>query len=317
MALLTVSGEPGCQAEEAARLTAQRLHFELFAEPALRRLMEEQFGPEAELPDRAYPHVLAFILFQLAMKHHLVACFPDAEFVLRQYPASLRARAIAPASYRTGTLMVERGLQRPAAAELLVTLDRRQRDERRRRFGRATTPPQLLDVTLNSAQLDGEAMAEVLVAAARARALPDLGLLAPPLTTQIEFGLRLQLARYRIHPPGPVDLQRKAFVHPSEEIFASLLDFYRISWEYEPRSFPLQWDHQGNVAEAFTPDFYLPEYDLYVELTTMKQALVTRKNRKIRRLRKLYPDVSIQVFYQKDFENLIFKHGLTSRPAEA
>ena len=93
-------------------------------------------------------------------------------------------------------------------------------------------------------------------------------------------------------------------------MFANLLDFYRIQWQYEPRSFPLQWDKDGNVIEAFTPDFYLAEFDLYVELTTMKQALVTRKNRKVKLLRAIYPHVNIQVFYQKDFQDLVFKYGL-------
>jgi hypothetical protein len=114
-------------------------------------------------------------------------------------------------------------------------------------------------------------------------------------------------------PPDKVALPRKLFAHPSEEIFANLLDFYRIPWEYEPRSFPIQWDREGKVSEAFTPDFYLTEFDLYVELTTMKQSLVTKKNRKVKLLKELYPHVNIQVFYQKDFENLIFKYGLAER----
>ena len=112
---------------------------------------------------------------------------------------------------------------------------------------------------------------------------------------------------------GPVAVRRKEFGHPSEEVFANLLDFYRIAWEYEPRSFPLQWDKDGKVLEAFTPDFYLPEFDLYVELTTMKQANVTRKNRKIRLLRAIYPHVNIQVFYQKDVQDLVIKYGLPER----
>ena len=103
---------------------------------------------------------------------------------------------------------------------------------------------------------------------------------------------------------------------PASEIFANLLDFYRIAWEYEPRNFPVQWDAEGRISESFTPDFYLPEFDLYVELTTMKQSLVTRKNRKIRLLRELYPHLNVQVFYQKDFENLIFKYGLAERPVQ-
>src|SRR5947209_2937900 len=129
--------------------------------------------------------------------------------------------------------------------------------------------------------------------------------------------MRLRLARYGIVPPGKVTLRNKMFAHQSEEMFANLLDFYRIAWEYEPRSFPVQWDRSGNVQESFTPDFYLPEFDLYLELTAMKQSLVTKKNRKVRLLRELYPDLNIQVFYQKDFENLIFKYGLAERTVEA
>ncbi len=101
--------------------------------------------------------------------------------------------------------------------------------------------------------------------------------------------MRLKLARYGIVPPGKITLRKKIFANQSEEMFANLLDFYRIAWEYEPRSFPVQYDRDGAVLEAFTPDFYLPEFDLYVELTTMKQSLVTRKNRKVRLLRELYP----------------------------
>ncbi len=104
---------------------------------------------------------------------------------------------------------------------------------------------------------------------------------------------------------------------PSEEVFANLLDFYRIAWDYEPRSFPLQWDKDGKVSEAFTPDFYLPEFDLYVELTTMKQANVTKKNRKIRLLRAIYPHVNIQVFYQKDVQDLVMKYRLPERLAHS
>ena len=99
------------------------------------------------------------------------------------------------------------------------------------------------------------------------------------------------------------------FAHPSERLFADLLDARGIAWVYEPRSFALQWDRSGAVTEAFTPDFYLPESDLYVELTTMKQALVTRKNRKVRRLRAIYPHVRIEIFYQRDLVELLEKPG--------
>jgi hypothetical protein len=85
---------------------------------------------------------------------------------------------------------------------------------------------------------------------------------------------------------------------------AKVLDYYGVPWLYEPRTFVLEQDEEGRITEAFTPDFYLPEQDLYVELTVMKQSLVTRKNRKLRKLRERYPDVRIKLFYKRDLERL-------------
>jgi hypothetical protein len=100
------------------------------------------------------------------------------------------------------------------------------------------------------------------------------------------------------------------FAHNSERQFAKLLDFYGIAWEYEPRTFTLQQDKQGLPVQAFTPDFYLPTYDLYIEITTLNQKLVTKKNRKARRLRELHPDVRVKVLYQRDYLHLLVKYGL-------
>jgi len=99
------------------------------------------------------------------------------------------------------------------------------------------------------------------------------------------------------------------FAHPSEKDFARLLDFYNIAWVYEPRAFPLKWEGE-RITEMFTPDFYLPALDLYVELTTMQQKLVTRKNHKLRRLRELYPDIKITLLYKNDYERLLAKYGV-------
>ena len=100
------------------------------------------------------------------------------------------------------------------------------------------------------------------------------------------------------------------FANESEREFAKILDYYGVLWEYEPREFVLEADEDGRVVEAVSPDFYLPEQDLYVELTTMRQALVTRKNRKIRKLRERYPGVRVKIFYRRDFERLAEKYRL-------
>jgi hypoxanthine phosphoribosyltransferase len=100
------------------------------------------------------------------------------------------------------------------------------------------------------------------------------------------------------------------FANRAEIECAKILDYYRVPWEYEPRTFVLATDGDGRVVEAFTPDFYLPQQDLYVEVTVMKQSLVTRKNRKLRRLRELHPDVKVKLFYKRDIERLAQRYRL-------
>lgn len=105
------------------------------------------------------------------------------------------------------------------------------------------------------------------------------------------------------HDPSP------GFAHASEAELARILDFYDVRWTYEPDTFPIAWNLDGDVIESFSPDFYLPDLELYVELTTLKQKLVRKKNRKLRRLRELYPDIRIKLFYARDFRMLLLKFG--------
>ena len=100
------------------------------------------------------------------------------------------------------------------------------------------------------------------------------------------------------------------FANDVELECAKLLDYYRVPWDYEPRTFVLERAVDGSVVEAFKPDFYLPEQDLYLELTVMKQSLVTRKNRKLRKLRQLYPDIRIKLFYKRDIQRLAERYRL-------
>lgn len=100
------------------------------------------------------------------------------------------------------------------------------------------------------------------------------------------------------------------FAHDSERRFARILDFYGVGWEYEPVEFALDWDEAGRPTAAFRPDFWLPDPGLFVELTTLNQRLVTKKNGKIRRMARLYPDVRVTVLYQRDTLALLAKYGL-------
>lgn len=105
------------------------------------------------------------------------------------------------------------------------------------------------------------------------------------------------------------------FSHPSEETIAKILDFYGIEWQYEPQTFPLEWDEAGNVIEAFTPDFYLPQQNLYIELTTLRPELTTRKNRKMRRMKELYPHINIKLLKRREMRDLMVKYGLDQEAA--
>lgn len=108
------------------------------------------------------------------------------------------------------------------------------------------------------------------------------------------------------------DRLQPRFAHESEAELARILDYYGVAWRYEPDTFPISWNASGAVVESFAPDFYLPEIGLYVELTTLKQSLVRKKNRKLRHLRQLYPEIRVKLFYARDFKALMLKYGRLS-----
>ena len=105
------------------------------------------------------------------------------------------------------------------------------------------------------------------------------------------------------------DRPEPSFAHASEAEMARILDFYRVRWEYEPHTFPILWNLDGAVTESFAPDFWLPDLDLYLEMTTLRQKLVRKKNRKLRRVLELYPDLRVKLFYARDFRALMLKFG--------
>ena len=300
-----------------ARLVALALpETELLLPPRLGELLTQETAGQA-IPDRAWGDLVTAVAARAALDHHLVIALPGAEFLFAGFPGVLRARIHATKQCRAGTLLVENRLTRPQAMALLQELDTQARLCRRKRFGKTSAPETAFDLTLNAGTLTQEQIARLISESARALSTLEAGHLSSSAEAQIQFQVRLRLAQHGITPPGRAQIKRKLFANRSEEILANLLDFYRIQWEYEPRSFAIAWDEQGRPTEQFAPDFYLPESDVYVELTTMKQSLVTKKNRKIKLLKQLYPEVNIQIFYQRDFQNLVFKHGLVDKAVTA
>lgn len=115
---------------------------------------------------------------------------------------------------------------------------------------------------------------------------------------------KVKLTNQDPHQDSPI------FVHKIEAEFARILDYYGIEWEYEPRTFELAWDDEGNVTEAFSPDFYLPQQDRFIELTTMRPKLITKKNRKIRRMKELYPEIDVKLFKRSDLRQMMLKYDI-------
>ena len=252
MALIAVSGHPGCRYEEVARISALRLDFELLTQGRIRTLMDEEFGAQTPIPDKAYPSLVTSILARIATERHIVYCAVGGEVQARHFPGMLRVHVVAPENIRIGNLMLDSRMDRPAARELLLQLEAADRADRKAKFGKTRATADLFDVVLNAESLTGEQMAELVETVVVSSGLKERGYLSMAAEAQLQFQMRLKLARFGIVPPDKITLRQKMFANPSEEMFANLLDFYRIAWEYEPRSFPIQMDPNGNALESFT-----------------------------------------------------------------
>ncbi len=285
-------------------LASQDVPCELIDEARLQQLLEEEFAGQP-LPPKAWADAATALLVTAALEQHLLITADGAEHLFPKASHAVRVALEAPENARVGCLMLTHNEDKPAAKARLKQELALHRQRQHERFGRRAAN---FDLILHAGLLTSDQMAALIVHLVETKGLPPL--LSAAEEARIQFDVRLHLAQHGITPVGRAPLKRRLFANKSEEIFANLLDFYRIEWQYEPRSFALAWDRNQQPLEMFTPDFYLPEFDLYVELTTMKQSLVTKKNRKVKLLKQIYPDVNIQVFYQRDFQNLVFKHGL-------
>src|SRR3954451_10737618 len=166
MALIAVSGHPGCRFEEVARFSAQRLGYELLTQSRIRALTSEEFGEATPIPDKAYPSLITSILARLATEHHVVYCAMGGELQARHFPGTLRVHVVAPENVRIGNLMLDHRVERPAARQLLLDLEAADRADRKSKFGKSKATADLFDVVFNSEALTTEQMADIVVGAA-------------------------------------------------------------------------------------------------------------------------------------------------------
>jgi len=210
------------------------------------------------------------------------------QVIFANHPAALHIRIMASVEVRTQRIMQTYSLGEKDAARFLELTDRKHRRFISTTYNRDWSDPSLYHLTLNTDFLNIEEAASLLCYLVRNKKVA-----APPADKPL------------------IEKDRAAvFKHPSEEEFAKILDMHSIEWEYEPRTFPIKWDAEGNITMAFSPDFYLPRFNTYIELTTMNQKYAAEKKKKVELLKKLYPGTNINIVFKHDFHTLARRFGL-------
>jgi hypothetical protein len=318
MALVTVSRMEGSRGEEVAAAVAGRLGFRLVDRPVMRELLysydllsaigrlEPSAAAAAPTPagqeERAVRAATEGIVCHLAFRENLVLLGFGGQFLFAGCPGTLHVRLTAGLEFRLASARMH-GAR--ASATVLQRHDQQRRRAVRRQYGADLTRAEHYDLTLRVDRVGIDATAALVEQAAHATRLAGGGMFDQIRACALRRG-----AREVALEPLPALPATTRFANESEAEFARVLDFYRIPWRYEPETFPVEWWPDGRVKASFSPDFYLPEMDTYLELTTMKQSLVTRKNRKVRLFRELYPDKRLLIFYGRDFRKLAQKFGL-------
>jgi cytidylate kinase len=321
MAIITISRLTGSGGREIATATAAALNFQLIDRRAMDIVIDQQFPVRTEQLSRikkdrrVYDEMMRSAIAEVAATHNVVILGSGAQFLFAKVASSLHVQIVAPLPYRIARIMRTAQVDRERAEKLIEGRDREKESFIRTLYAKDWRDPAHYDLVINIDRFANEVAVDIIVRAAQAKGIEAKPVELPPqlreeiLTTKLDVAQMADLAE-------TVEDKLPEFAHPSEREFARVMDFYRIRWQYEPKTFPIEWDENHNVLKAFTPDFYLPDLDLYIELTTMKQSLVTKKNRKVRRLRELYPEVNIKILYERDYRNLIWKYGLSNGKEE-
>jgi len=318
LGVITISREFGCGGETIARFVAEKTSFLLVNKDTIIKGLSD-FGVEypeedpektvgSEESDQAadrYIEAMHDYIYDLAIRNSLVILGRGGSILFRDYPPALHVRIIAQFSYRVQKVMKLYDLNSETAVKLVKEKDREKKQYYRQVFDVNWDNLRGYELVLNTENIGLEDAADIIVSSYQIHAEPR-EVKGGPGSVEIENGI--------ISPSA--DAEADKFMHPSEEEFAHMLDFYRLRWDYEPRTFLLEWDSEGNVVEAFSPDFYLPDQDLYIELTTQKPKQAWRKNRKIKRMKALYPEINVRLIDKRGFESLLKKHRINMDEGE-
>lgn len=293
--IITVSREVESYGDEIAEKLSQKLKMELLGKEkfvSLLRDISSQFPtdpPEDEKERDRWIIEVGSFLSRRAAKKPFILVGRGGQKILENCPFAFHILVVASQVTRLRRTMEKYQQDEVTASRILAEQDQQRERFLRQTFGIDWRDPVYYHLVVNT-DFYGVNEATDLILEAQDKVV------TPPQPKKVE--------EQPLFPREDLG-QRITFSHPSEEEFARVLDFYGVRWLYEPRTFPLEWYEEGNLSEAFAPDFYLPDFDLFIELTTQKQKLTRKKNRKVRRLRELYPQVKIRVVYARDYEYIL------------
>ena len=304
MAVITISRQNGSLGDELAEYLAGKLNCAVISRSYA---MENFFGESEEISEKLSDSAKLFltevpgqsgVTYKDILTNRINEIADDSEnlivlglggcIMLKDRQDVINIRVIASMETRKNRI-ARRYNVTPEEAESTVTIgDRKHKRFVSILFEQDLSETEIYDLTLNTDNLSVEECAQAVLALA---------------------GRRAQRSRIsnETEKDDSIDHQSDTpvFKNETEAEFAKILDMYGIEWMYEPKTFPIEWDEEGNIKMAFSPDFYLPKFDLYLELTTMEQKYVTKKNKKARMVMDLYPGTNVRIVYKKDFQELV------------
>lgn len=303
MSIITISRQMGSLGDEVAEALAGKLDWELITRS---RLIDRFFADVTDAKQKhllnesakyyltelagygSYRDLLEQSLYDLASVQSAVLVGFGSQVIFAADPQALHVRITASEQTRANRVRKQFHVSESESKKILSTADRKHRRFVSVVFGVDLTDSYHYHLILNTDALSVDECVTAII-----------GL-------QQEHEL---LNRIRMENEDSESIDHLSevpvFRNSSEAEFARILDMYQIEWKYEPKTFPVDWDAEGNITLAFSPDFYLPKFDTYLELTTMSQKYVTEKNRKLKKVRELYPGINIKIVYKKDFISLI------------
>lgn len=303
MLFITVSRQTGSYGQEIVDLLAEKLNLPVIT----RDLVMREWFPEvatqhelhmlAESPGFFLTESSRGITFAEYLENKLKNFIAEkpaiivglgGQVIFARHPSALHVKIMASVEIRTRRIMQTYSLNEKDAVRFLDLTDRKHRRFISTIYNKDWSDPSLYHLTLNTDFLNIEEAASLLN----------------------YFACNREAAAAPADMPSISQERTIVFKNASEEEFAKILDMHSIEWEYEPRTFPIKWDAEGNITMAFSPDFYLPRFNTYIELTTMNQKYTADKKKKVQLLRKLYPGTNINIVFKHDFLNLARRFGL-------